>query len=38
MDSLSANSIRFCISGRRKSKKSGVCDCYWDSICIDEHQ
>ena len=24
----------FCISGCRKSKKSGVCDCCWDSIFI----
>ena len=28
----------FCISGRRKNKKSGVCDVAWDFICIRERQ
>ena len=34
MDLYMFSSIRFSISGRLKSKKSGVCDCYWDFICI----
>ena len=30
--------MHVCISGRRKSKKSDVCDGCWGSICIAEHQ
>ena len=34
---LFGSCMHVCISGCPKNKKSGVCDCDWDPICIAEH-